>query len=228
MLRDTLLALATASALAAASLSAGPSAVAASGTAGITPAAPTPAIAQVDDAVATAVIAGISSQFDADDVTVQLGRIDVRPASIQDRRVEGTGRLRIGQGDWIPFRFATLYDTRNRDVAYPRLRLDVPRGTPLLQDASVARSFDRAVERALAAEFPEQRVQWTLARANQAEAGRYVRVEGTGTADFGADGTTPARVDGLYDRTAGRWVRVHYALGDEAAWDAPQAGLAAL
>jgi len=43
--------------------------------------------------------------------------------------------------------------------------------------------------------------------------GRFTRVQGSGTADFGAEGSTPAQVEGLYDTASRQWVRVHYELG---------------
>lgn len=219
-LRTTLLSIGTFSALAATSVIGGhQSAAAAASTAGSRPAA---IDAQsglglktgVDDAVAAAVIESISRQFDTADVLVQLGPIDVRPASIQDRRVTGAGRLRIdGRGDWIPFRFDAMYDTASAEVSYPQLDLEGGAPARLPRTAAIAASLDGQVALALRNEFQSQPVRWTLDEARSVQLGRFTRVQGSGVADFGADGSTPAQVEGLYDTTTGRWVRVRYELG---------------
>ena len=54
------------------------------------------------------------------------------------------------------------------------------------------------------------------------EAGsRYLRINANGIADFGAEGTSPARIEALYDRRGKAWLRVNYELG-------PGAGLQTL
>lgn len=173
---------------------------------------------RVDDVIAAAVIGSISRQFDARDVTVQLERVSVTPASIQDRQVDGRGRLRIdGDAEWLPFEFAGLYDMASAEVTYPRLQLgDARSAADVSTGSSLARSFDRQITQALAAEFQSQQVHWTLAHASAAGSGRFIRFDGRGTADFGADGSSLARVEGVYDTRAGRWLRVHYELGGEA------------
>lgn len=174
---------------------------------------------QVDDAIAAAVIGSVARQFDASDVVVQLGRVTVTPASIQDRQVDGEGRLRIGgQGDWISFRFAGLYDTTSAEVTYPRLQLGGGDRKPLEGGSELAGSLDRQVTAALGNEFRDQPVSWSRGEVQATDLGRYVRVEGSGVADFGAEGSTPAQVQGLYDAVARRWVRVHYELGPASEW----------
>lgn len=168
----------------------------------------------VDDAVAAAVIGRISGEFATDDVTVQLADVDVLPLSLRDRELQGSGRLRIdGDPQWIPFRFAALYDTENAEVSQPRLALGGDAGaraaTPQL-----ARELQARVAKALAGEFAGQAVAWNpgLTQISQGDA-RFVRVSGTGLADFGPEGRVDARVDALYDRRTGRWLRVSYELG---------------
>ena len=43
--------------------------------------------------------------------------------------------------------------------------------------------------------------------------GRLLRINAEGIADFGLDGSTPVRIEALYDRVAGAWQRVNYDLG---------------
>jgi len=165
---------------------------------------------KVDDAVAAAVIQSVSSQFDTPDVVVQLGHVDVRPESAQDRRVTGDGRLRIGGGDeWIAFRFDALYDTASTEVSYPQLELGRGADAPLSLTSATAASLDTQVARALKREFQSQPVRWSMQDARSISLGRFTRVQGSGTADFGAEGSTPAQVEGLYDTASRQWVRVH-------------------
>ena len=227
-LRTTLLSVGTFSVLAATSLVTGrhPAAAAPS-----EPAAPTslPAPERVDDAVAAAVIESITHQFQTGDVVVQLGKVDVRPASIQDREVVGGGKLRLdGQGEWIPFRFAAMYDTASDEVTYPKLDLQAGAARTMDTHSTLAASLDRQVDQALETEFQSQPVTWSLAKARVAGVGRYLRIEGEGLADFGADGNTPAQVEGLYDTVAKRWVRVHYELGPGSAWMPDRGAVASL
>lgn len=213
-LRTTLLSIGTFSALAATSMIAGVQAPAAASTARVQAPPPTLQATKVDDAIAASVIESISRQFETGDVVVQLDDVQVRPASIQDRRVTGAGRLRIdGAADWVPFRFDAMYDTASAEVTYPQLDLGGAASTPLAVTSAIAESLDGQVSRALKAEFQSQRVHWSLADARVSELGRFKRVQGSGVADFGADGSTPAQVEGLYDTAARRWVRVRYELG---------------
>lgn len=174
----------------------------------------TDAGSRVDDAVAAAVIGSISGQFDTDDVTVQLADVNLVPSSVRDREVQGSGRLRIdGDAQWIPFRFAALYDTEIAEVSHPRLQLGAV--TTGAADARIAQGLQARVASALSAEFAGQPVSWTQ-RATRVSNGdqRFVRVTGTGLVDFGVEGQVDARVDALYDRHTGRWLRVSYELGE--------------
>lgn len=170
----------------------------------------------LDDAVAASVIGSISRQFDTDDVTVKLDDVRITPASIQDRQVTGSGRLQLARdGEWLTFRFSGLYDTASTEVTYPQLVLGAGPTRPVDVGSAIARGLDRNVASALAAEFTDQPVAWTLDRASVAgEGGRYLSVVGSGTADFGAEGMAEAAVRGLYDTVARRWLRVNYVLGE--------------
>ncbi|TZF91306.1 hypothetical protein [Cognatilysobacter lacus] len=215
-LRTTLLSIGTFSALAATSMVSGhraPSAVPAAAPVAASASRLEPA-AKVDDAVAAAVIESITRQFDTTDVVVQLARVNVRPASIQDRQVTGEGRLRIdGAGEWIPFHFDAMYDTASAEVSYPQLDLGGGASAPVRGGSPIAASLDQQVTRAMKSEFQSQPVRWSMRAIRATDLGRFTRVQGSGVADFGSDGSSPAQVEGLYDTIAKRWVRVHYELG---------------
>jgi hypothetical protein len=168
----------------------------------------------IDAAVAAALIGAISSEFDERRVEVKLDRIQVAPASLVQRDVRGTGRLMIGSDeDWIPFEFAALYDTELSSVDYPALTLGGT-GQAVAADAGLTRRLANEVDRRLGIEFAEQPVELRLDSVRLVPAGRhYLRLDANGIADFGAEGSTQAGVQALYDPRNGEWLRVSYELG---------------
>lgn len=176
----------------------------------------------MDNAVATAVIAAIGRQFGEERAAVRLDQIDVKPASIRDRTVDGFGRLQLGpDAAWIPFRFEALYDTETTAVSYPRLVLgEAQPGNELEASPDLAHALAQRVDRALSDEFAQQPFELVIDRVATSKAGqRLVQVRGTGTVDFGAEGATAAQIDALYDPVEARWLRVDYELGTTANWD---------
>ena len=170
----------------------------------------------IDAAVAAALIGAISSEFDERRVEVKLDRVEVAPAGFVQRDVRGTGRLMIGSDeDWIPFRFAALYDTALSSVDYPALTLgSTGSSQAIAADAGLARRLVNEVDRRLDVEFAEQPVQLTLDSVRLLPAGKhYLRLDANGIADFGAEGSTAAGVQALYDPRNGKWLRVSYELG---------------
>ncbi len=92
-------------------------------------------------------------------------------------------------------------------------------GRELAPDSAVSGSLTTQVSSALGSEFADQPVALSFDRVRAVPAGgRYLRVEAIGLADFGAEGTTPASAQGLYDQRTGRWVKVNYELGTTANW----------
>lgn len=176
---------------------------------------------KIDDAVATAVIAAVAGQFAEHDVAVKLDMVQMQVASIQDRTVGGYGQLRMGNdASWIPFRFEALYDTRSAAVSQPRLMLGESHGGEYVAaQADLGAALKLQVNRALRAEFSQQPFDLVVDRVVTQVAGdRLVHVRGTGSVDFGAEGSTATQIDALYDPAEGKWLRVDYELGDATAW----------
>jgi len=175
----------------------------------------------IDAAVAAAVIGAITEQFGERKVQVKLDHVAATPNSLIESDVAGDGRLLIGdasEDDWLPFRFACLYDTAAATASAPRLVIggDVP-GQPLDADSAIAKQLREQVQLRLHGEFHEQPARLELDSAAALETGkRYTRIEARGIVDFGRDGRTPADIHALYDRRAGAWVRVSYELGSTA------------
>lgn len=175
----------------------------------------------MDGAVAAAVIGAVSQQFGESKVAVKLDTVAVDAASIRDRTVSGNGRLQIGgNAEWIPFQFAALYDTVATTVSYPRLKVGGGADVQAIAgDSAIAMAFSSKVDAALQGEFQDQSVELVLERITTSAVGtHYLQVKGTGTADFGAEGTTAAQVEALYDRSNGQWLRVAYELGTTSNW----------
>lgn len=173
----------------------------------------------IDAAVAASLIGAVSSEFEQRLVEVKLDEVKVAPAGLVQRDVRGNGRLLIGRdAEWIPFRFAALYDTQSSSVDYPSLVLgtDEP-GRPVATDAQVAIELAREVDRRLGSEFAGQPVRFTLDDVRLSATGsHYQRLRASGIADFGAEGSTSTGVQALYDPRNGQWLHVRYELGASA------------
>lgn len=175
----------------------------------------------MDGAVAAAVIGAVSQQFGETEVAVKLDKVAVDAASIRDRTVSGDGRLQIGgDHEWIPFQFAALYDTVGTSVSYPQLKIGGSAGArSIAGNSKIAIALSTRVDAALRSEFPQQPVEMVMERVTISALGtRYLQVKGTGTADFGVEGTTSAQVEALYDHRNGQWLRVDYELGTTSNW----------
>lgn len=170
----------------------------------------------LDGVVAAALVGALTEQLGGRTVKIRLGHVDVRATSLRDRIVSGQGELQIDNAsEWVGFRFSTLYDSLYESAGYPELSVGtvgaggraVPNDSRLIREAE-----DRVVEQ-LSKEFGYQKVWLQLDRIATLEAGkRYLRIDASGTADFGRDGSAPARIEGLYDREQNAWLRVAYVL----------------
>lgn len=182
----------------------------------------------LDGVVAASLVAALSEQLGGRPVKVRLDRVDVAVSGMRDRSVRGQGQLQIeGTSDWLGFRFTTLYDAFLQSAGYPELSIGGagPGGRAVPNDSRLVRDVeDRVVDR-LASEFGSQKVRLQLDRIDTLESGnRYLRIDAEGIADFGLDGTAPAKIEALYDRIRNEWLRVSYSL--DGAGDAPPAAAA--
>lgn len=171
----------------------------------------------IDGAVAGVLVGTLTEQFGDRTVSIMLDKVSMQVSSIRDRIVSGEGRVKIGgDDDWIGFRFSTLYDTTVGSAAYPDITLggitSGEREVP--NDTALVRQLDDNVVARLGKEFSSQAVRLQLDRITTVEAGkRYLRINASGIADFGRDGTSPALIEALYDRQNNSWLRVNYELG---------------
>lgn len=181
------------------------------------PAAATGVSDTMDGAVAGVLIAALAEQFGGRSVSIMLDKVSVQQASIRDNTVSGQGRARIdGDEEWIGFRFSTLYDTAFNSAAWPEITLGgvTSQERDMPNDPMLVRQLDERVVQRLGQEFAEQAVRLQLDRISTVEAGsHYLRIDASGIADFGPEGTSSARIEALYDLRDRAWLRVDYELG---------------
>ncbi len=177
---------------------------------------------RLQDAVASVVVVALTEQFDGKPISVGIDSYEVRVSGARERVVSGRGRVDIeGSKDPITFNYRTLYDVLSSDAGYPTISIagvggSAERSVP--NDSTLVGELDRRVVAALSQELGGRQVWLQLDSIESFEsAGRYVRIQATGLADFGIDGSTPARVEALYDRNESAWLRVNYELGGVAA-----------
>ncbi len=177
---------------------------------------------RLQDAVASVVVVALTEQFDGKPISVGIDSYEVRVSGARERVVSGRGRVDIeGAQDPITFNYRTLYDVLSSDAGYPTISIagvggGSERSAP--NDSTLVGELDRRVAAALSQELGGRQVWLQLDAIESYEsADRYVRIQATGLADLGIDGNTPARVEALYDRSEGAWLRVNYELGGTAA-----------
>lgn len=173
----------------------------------------------LQDAVASVVVVALTEQFDGRTISVEIDDYNVAISSPRERLVSGRGSVVLGgQGkDAVSFTYRTLYDVLDAHAGYPSITVSgVSGGGERLvpNDARLIGQLDERVADALSGELGGKQVWLQLDRIESFESGgRYVRINASGLADFGIEGSTPARVEALYDRSDAAWLRVNYALG---------------
>lgn len=171
----------------------------------------------MDNAVAAVVVATLVEQMDTPSIEVNIDSYDVGIASVRDRTVSGQGRMRVGDdADWIGFRYRTVYDTTFRSAGYPQITIGgVSAGErEVPNDSALVRQLEDRVSAELDGQFGRRTSRLQLDDIATVEGGRrLLRISAQGIADFGLNGSTPVRIEALYDQVAGAWQRVHYELG---------------
>ncbi len=172
----------------------------------------------IDAALAAALIGAVAGQFDERGVEVKLDRVHSDPLNLVDMKVEGEGRLRIGEhAEWLPVRVQGVYDSVALSVEQPRITIgnDAP-GEDVAATSPIGRSLQQLAGERLRREFAQQPADLHLDKVTRNSAGtRYARIDATGTARFD-EGAAPVTVHGLYDTRTGRWLRIAYELTADA------------
>lgn len=171
----------------------------------------------LDNAVAAVVVAALAEQMNSASIEASIDSYEVAIASVRDRTVSGQGRMRLGgDEEWIGFRYSTVYDTTFSSAGYPRLTIGgVSAGErEVPNDAGLVRELEDRVALELDRQFTGRSARLQLDDISTVQGGgRLLRINAQGIADFGLDGSTPVRIEALYDHVAGAWQRVNYELG---------------
>lgn len=178
-----------------------------------------------DEAVAAALVAALEQELGGRRIRLRLEPPSVGIASVRDRMIEGRGAVSIGDSEeWLGLHYRVLYDAVMGTSGYPELHIGGQEtgGRVLPNDAALVGDLDERVLALLSEEFGHQHARMQLDHiVTVAHGDRYLRIDAEGLVDFGRDGNAPASVEGLYDRAAGEWLRVAYALEPVAAGPPP-------
>lgn len=172
---------------------------------------------KLEDAVASVVVVALTEQFDGKPISVAIDGYDVQVSSARQRVVSGRGTVRVDGADVpIGFGYRTVYDMVAAEAGFPTITLSGTGGDEraVPNDSTLVDQLDERVSSAMSHELGGRQVWLQFDSIETFEsAGRYVRINAQGLADFGPAGSAPARVEGLYDRSTAAWLRVNYELG---------------
>jgi hypothetical protein len=179
-----------------------------------------PAVAaqgSLEDAVASVVVVALTEQFDGKPISVNIDSYDVQVSGARERMVSGQGRVGVeGSAASITFNYRTVYDVLSSNAGYPAITISRfgAREHSVPNDAALIGELDERIASSLSRELGGKRVwlQFDSIQSFESDA-RYVRIRASGLADFGPDGSTPTRVEALYDRGQDAWLQVNYELG---------------
>lgn len=184
-----------------------------------------------DSALAGALVGIVTTELAVGEpVQVKLETVDMQAVSPRDRKVSGTGLLKVGDDpDWLPFRYRALYDTETQTAGWASITLGShdEGGEIVAQGNARLGQLAAAASERMRQEFPQQAITLDFSTAHKFAAGRYERYVAQGTTRFDAQEPTEARVEGLYDPRRDRWLRVSYELGDTAHWASSSDGTGA-
>ena len=182
------------------------------------PSAPAvPAQVSLEDAVASVVVVALTNQFDGKPISVNIDSYDVQVSGARERVVSGQGRVGVEGADaQITFNYRTVYDVLSFNAGYPAITIGRvgSREHSVPNDATLIGELDERIASTLSNELGGKRVwlQFDTIQSFESDE-RYVRIRAAGIADFGPDGSTPTRVEALYDLGQRTWLQVNYELG---------------
>lgn len=164
-------------------------------------------------AVAAVLIATLGERFHDPALEVRLGDAVIESAGPRDRVIRGTGQLRFESGsgvDWLGFRYRTRYDPVFGSAGYPEITLgaggeaDNERFVP--NDAALLAELESLVAGELESLPGAGHVFLQLDDISSLQTGKsFLHIAASGIADFGPGGSTPARIEAVYDLQARVW-----------------------
>lgn len=148
---------------------------------------------------------------------VQVEVVDLRaaPDSAATVALEGVGRLRLDQGEWIPMRFLAGYDLSAGDLFGLRVQpiaTSARAASGAVESGMGERVNDQIAARILS-EFPDQPVEIVFVDLQPtSDSSSHVGFRGTGLVDFAEEGVAPVSFNAILDRGTGLVVALDYSL----------------
>jgi hypothetical protein len=151
---------------------------------------------------------------------VELEIVDLRatPDSLAALNVDGVGRMRVAQGEWIPLRFSAGYDLVENAVFEARIEpiAGASRRDPTtIVEPTVREQVNGQVAGQILREFADQPVDLSFGPLEAiSDSETHLAVRGTGQADFAAQGKAPVQFTAILDRASGLVMSVSYSMDD--------------
>jgi hypothetical protein len=148
---------------------------------------------------------------------VQVEVVDLRvvPDSLATLTVDGVGRLRIDNGEWIPLRFDASYDLLESEMTDLRV-LPIARvasASAQVMESGLEERVSGQVAARILTEFPDQPAEIVFVDVEPtSEARGHVSFHGTGLVDFADEGAAPVSFSAIIDRASGLLVALDYDL----------------
>ena len=175
---------------------------------------------RIQGAVAAVLVATLGERFGDPALEIRLGATTLEASTPRNLVVQGLGELRFEGGsgeDWLAFRYRSRYDPVTGGAGYPEISLgsegqaDGEHFVP--NDAGLVAELESLVAAELESRPGASRVHLQLDDISSLQSGRgFLHIEADGIVDFGAGGSTAARIEALYDLQAGLWRSVEHVL----------------
>lgn len=148
---------------------------------------------------------------------VQVEVVDLRaaPDSAATVALEGVGRIRLDQGEWIPLRFLAGYDLSAGDLFGLRVQpiATSARATSGVVESGMGERVNDQIAARILSEFPDQPLEIVFVDLQPtSDSSSHVGFRGTGLVDFADEGVAPVSFNAILDRGTGLVVALDYSL----------------
>lgn len=146
---------------------------------------------------------------------VQVEVVDLRaaPDSAASLALEGVGRLKVAQGEWIPLRFLAGYDLVEGTLFGVRVQpiATAVQSTSTAIEAGMGERVNDQIAARILAEFPDQPLEIVFVDLQPtSDSSSHVAFRGTGLVDFADEGAAPVSFNAILDRASGLVVAMDY------------------
>lgn len=148
---------------------------------------------------------------------VQVEVVDLRaaPDSAVTVALEGVGRIRLDQGEWVPLRFLAGYDLNAGDLFGLRVQpiATSARAVSGAVESGMSERVNDQIAARILSEFPDQPLEIVFVDLQPtSDSSSHVGFRGTGLVDFAEEGVAPVSFNAILDRGTGLVVALDYSL----------------